>query len=66
MSDRSDVVFVASCNVDLISYVERMPRVSETLNGKEFKMGFGGKGANKCIACSRLGTKCSIICKVIR
>jgi ribokinase len=61
---QNDIIFVASCNVDLISYVNRMPKIGETLNGREFKIGFGGKGANKCIACSRLGASCSIICKV--
>ena len=26
------------------SYVDRMPQIGETLMGKKFKMGFGGKG----------------------
>ena len=38
--------------------------MGETLMGKEFKMGFGGKGANKAIACSRLGSECGVIAKV--
>ncbi len=28
------------------SYVDRMPQIGETLMGKKFKMGFGGKGKN--------------------
>ncbi|CAF0838220.1 unnamed protein product [Brachionus calyciflorus] len=60
----SDVIVVASCNVDLISYVEKLPKMGETIMGKEFKIGFGGKGANKAIACSRLGSKCSVIAKL--
>ena len=43
-----------------------MPKMGETLEGKSFKMGFGGKGANKAIACSRLGSNCAVISKVIR
>lgn len=42
-----------------------MPSIGETLMGNEFKIGFGGKGANKAIACSRLGSNCSVIGKVI-
>lgn len=37
-----DIVVVASCNIDLISYVDRMPKIGETLNGNDFSMGFGG------------------------
>jgi ribokinase len=42
-----------------------MPKVGETLMGKKFQMGFGGKGANKAIACSRLGSNCAVISRVI-
>lgn len=59
-----DIIFVASCNVDLVSYVDRMPTMGETLMGNSFKMGFGGKGANKAIACSRLGSKCAVVSKL--
>ena len=41
-----------------------MPQIGETLMGKKFQSGFGGKGANKAIACSRLGSKCAVIAKV--
>lgn len=41
-----------------------MPIIGETIMGKEFKIGFGGKGANKAIACSRLGSNCLVISKV--
>jgi ribokinase len=41
-----------------------MPIMGETLMGNSFKMGFGGKGANKAIACSRLGSKCAVVSKV--
>lgn len=64
MEKNIDIVFVASCNVDLISYVKRMPKMGETLMGNSFKSGFGGKGANKAIACSRLGANCAVISKL--
>ena len=41
-----------------------MPLLGETLMGEKFQMGFGGKGANKSIACSRLGSKCAVISRV--
>ena len=42
-----------------------MPKIGETLMGNSFKMGFGGKGANKAIACSRLGSECAVVSKVM-
>ena len=41
-----------------------MPKTGETLMGKRFQIGFGGKGANTAMAASRLGSKCSVIAKV--
>ncbi len=42
MTEAVDVVIVASCNIDLISYIDRMPKIGETLNGETFQIGFGG------------------------
>jgi ribokinase len=41
-----------------------MPQIGETLMGKKFEIGFGGKGANKAVACARLGSKCAVVSKV--
>lgn len=51
------IVVVGSCNIDLITYTSKLPKLGETLKGNNFKKGFGGKGANQAIACSRLGEK---------
>lgn len=32
--------------------------------GTDFETGFGGKGANQCVAASRLGSKCAFVGKV--
>ncbi|MGA2547061.1 MAG: hypothetical protein ABSF43_10965 [Rectinemataceae bacterium] len=40
------ITVVGSNMVDLITYMERMPRVGETIEAPRFEMGFGGKGAN--------------------
>ncbi|MGC8779104.1 MAG: ribokinase, partial [Candidatus Caldatribacteriaceae bacterium] len=42
--------------MDLITYYEeRFPRLGETIVGKDFEIGFGGKGANQAVAVARLG-----------
>ncbi|XP_058447879.1 ribokinase-like [Malaya genurostris] len=64
MSEKFDVVIFGSCIVDFISYVPRLPKVGETLHGTKFVTGFGGKGANQCIAAARLGSRTAIIGKL--
>ncbi|CAH1790696.1 unnamed protein product [Owenia fusiformis] len=59
-----DVVVVGSCMTDLVSYVPRLPTLGETLHGHKFSMGFGGKGANQCIAASRLGASTAMVAKL--
>ncbi|NWU93894.1 RBSK Ribokinase, partial [Upupa epops] len=46
------------------SLTTRLPRAGETVRGQKFFVGFGGKGANQCVQCARLGAKTSLICKV--
>lgn len=41
-----------------------MPKPGETLHSTSFETGFGGKGANQCIAASRLGCKAAMIGKI--
>lgn len=41
-----------------------MPKPGETLHGHKFANGFGGKGANQCVAAARLGAKCAMVAKV--
>lgn len=41
-----------------------MPKPGETLHSTSFETGFGGKGANQCIAAARLGCKAAMIGKV--
>ena len=48
-NDYADVVVVGSCNVDLISYVPRLPAPGETIHGTDFLKCFGGKGANQAV-----------------
>ncbi|UJR31707.1 hypothetical protein I4U23_019187 [Adineta vaga] len=59
-----DVCIVGSCNVDLISYVNRTPKIGETIEGNKFEKGFGGKGANQCVQAAKLGGKVAMIGKL--
>ncbi|CAF0731544.1 unnamed protein product [Adineta steineri] len=59
-----DVCIVGSCNVDLISYVDRTPKIGETIEGNKFEKGFGGKGANQCVQAAKLGGKVAMISKL--
>ncbi len=58
---RTGICVVGACNMDLISYVPRLPRMGETLHGQRFAMGFGGKGANQAVMAAKLGGRVSMV-----
>jgi len=49
------IAVIGSNNMDLISYVRRMPEPGETLAMKDFSIAYGGKGANQAVAAARMG-----------
>jgi ribokinase len=55
------IVVVGSCNVDLTSYLPRIPGPGETVMGGSFTTGFGGKGANQAVMARRLGARVVIV-----
>jgi ribokinase len=58
------IAVVGSYGVGMTMYMERMPAEGETLIGRSFAQGPGGKGSNQAIAARRLGaqvTLCSIV-----
>jgi ribokinase len=55
------VAVVGSLNIDLIAYTPRVPEAGETLIGTDFRMGFGGKGANQAVMAARLGARVSMV-----
>ena len=63
---RPKICVVGAANLDLISYVPRLPRMGETLHGTRFHMGYGGKGANQAVAAARLGAEVTFVCKLGR
>jgi len=59
-----DIIVFGSAIIDMICYAPRLPKAGETLHGDKFATGFGGKGANQCIAAARLGAKCTLVAKL--
>ena len=55
---------VGSANVDLVTFNDTFPRPGETIFGKKFDMGFGGKGANQAVAARRCGASVGMVAKV--
>ena len=60
------ICVVGACNIDLISYVPRLPALGETLHGTRFHMGYGGKGANQAVMAAKLGGEVTMIAKLGR
>lgn len=60
----TDILVIGGCIVDLISYVDRFPRPGETMAGKHFSKGFGGKAANQCVMAMKLGATTGMIAKL--
>jgi len=58
------VCVVGSSNMDLNSYVSRLPKSGETILGERFETGYGGKGANQAVMAARLGADVTFIAKV--
>lgn len=64
--DRAKICVVGACNIDLISYIPRLPVLGETLHGNKFAMGFGGKGANQAVMAAKLGGEVAMVSKLGR
>jgi len=58
------ICVVGASNLDLISYVPRLPRLGETLHGTRFHMGYGGKGANQAVMAAKLGGDVAMVTKL--
>src|SRR6266849_5632584 len=58
------IVVVGSANVDLTTFNDVFPRPGETIFGKKFDLGFGGKGANQAVAARLCGAKVGMVAKV--
>lgn len=61
---RPKICVVGSANIDMNSYVDRFPAPGETIHGRRFTTGYGGKGANQAVMAARLGGQVSFVGKV--
>ena len=64
MSKQCYIAVVGSANVDLTTFNDRFPRPGETIFGKNFDLGFGGKGANQAVAARLCGANVGMVAKV--
>lgn len=59
-----NIVVFGSINMDLTTYVPRLPRPGETLRGSSYITVPGGKGDNQAVAAARLGAQVKFIGRV--
>src|SRR5579872_3648434 len=64
MSHTPHIVVVGSANIDLTTFTDEFPRPGETIFGREFSLGFGGKGANQAVAARLCGADVSMVARV--
>ena len=58
------ICVVGSINLDMNAYVERFPRPGETIHGRRFTTGYGGKGANQAVMAARMGSAVQMVGRV--
>jgi ribokinase len=58
------IIVIGSLNVDLTTLIDRMPRPGETMFGREFHLGFGGKGGNQAAAARLCGADVAVVARV--
>src|SRR5260370_30204313 len=64
MAKQSFIAVVGSANVDLTTFNDVFPQRGETIFGKKFDLGFGGKGANQAVAARLCGANVRMVAKV--
>ena len=60
------IAVVGSLITDLTTFTDAFPRPGETLFGRRFDLGFGGKGANQAVAAALCGAEVTMVAKVGR
>ena len=64
MAKQPLIAVVGSANVDLTTFNDVFPQPGETIFGKNFDLGFGGKGANQAAAARLCGASVGMVAKV--
>ncbi len=58
------IAVVGSANIDLTTFTDEFPRPGETIFGRSFNLGFGGKGANQAFAARLCGANVAMVARV--
>lgn len=58
------ICVVGSVNLDLNTYADRLPGPGETIHGRKFTTGYGGKGANQAVMAARLGGAVTLVARI--
>ena len=61
---RPEIVVIGSLHMDLTVKTEKIPRIGETVLGRQFTMSPGGKGANQAVAAAKLGADVTLVGRV--
>ncbi|SIR26870.1 ribokinase [Halanaerobium kushneri] len=61
---KTKITVIGSNMMDLITNINRMPRLGETIEAPDFDLGFGGKGANQAVAAAKIGSEVVMLSKV--
>jgi ribokinase len=64
VADKPRIAVVGSANTDLQFMTNVVPRGGETVFGRAFDMGFGGKGANQAVAAALCGADVEMVAAV--
>ncbi|MCG8492538.1 MAG: ribokinase [Sneathiellales bacterium] len=64
MTKKSGVVVLGIFVADTTYLAERMPVIGETLMGRGFSVGPGGKGSNQAVAAARAGAETTFLSKI--
>jgi ribokinase len=64
MTAMPHIVVIGSANIDLTTFTDQFPRPGETIFGRGFSLGFGGKGANQAVAARNCGADVTMIARV--
>jgi ribokinase len=64
MPGRPRIAVIGSANIDLTTFTDQFPKPGETIFGKKFDLGFGGKGANQAVAARLSGADVFMVARV--
>lgn len=61
---KTDIVVIGSINMDIVVKTNEIPKIGETIIGRESIENPGGKGANQAVALAKLGANVSFLGKI--